>query len=142
MSRSNYSEGIDNWQLIRWRGAVSSALHGKRGQAFLRELLAALDALPEKRLIENSLTADDDDQCGVCALGAVGLARGMDMSEMTEYDGDWDSSNFGISDAMAREIMFINDDGYYFSPRDSDRGKTRFNRVRSWAESHLRGEDQ
>lgn len=33
MSRSGYSEDLDMWDLIRWRGAVKSALRGKRGQA-------------------------------------------------------------------------------------------------------------
>ena len=38
MSRSGYSDDLDNWDLIRWRGQVSSAIRGKRGQGFLREL--------------------------------------------------------------------------------------------------------
>lgn len=50
MSRSGYSDDydFDNWQLIRWRGAVNSAINGRRGQAFLKELLTAIEALPEK----------------------------------------------------------------------------------------------
>jgi hypothetical protein len=46
MSRSGYSDDHSEWDLIRWRGAVASAIRGKRGQAFLRELLVALDAMP------------------------------------------------------------------------------------------------
>lgn len=59
MSRSGYSDDYDgdNWDLIRWRGAVTSAIRGKRGQAFLREALAALDAMPEKQLIAGDLVA-------------------------------------------------------------------------------------
>jgi hypothetical protein len=46
MSRSGYDESCDdNWGLICWRGAVASALRGRRGQAFLRELVDALDAV-------------------------------------------------------------------------------------------------
>jgi hypothetical protein len=37
MSRSGYSDDLENWSLIRWRGAVASAIRGRRGQAFLRE---------------------------------------------------------------------------------------------------------
>lgn len=48
MSRSEYSENLDSWSLIRWRGQVVSAIRGKRGQAFLRELVDALEAMPEK----------------------------------------------------------------------------------------------
>jgi hypothetical protein len=47
MSRSQYIDDCDdNWQLIRWRGMVASAIRGKRGQQFLKDLLAALDAMP------------------------------------------------------------------------------------------------
>jgi hypothetical protein len=43
------------WSHIRWRGAVASAIRGGRGQAFLREMLAAMDAMPVKRLVANEL---------------------------------------------------------------------------------------
>ena len=79
MSRSGYSECVDQWDLIRWRGAVNSAIHGKRGQAFLVELLAALDAMPVKELISEELI---DEEGQVCALGAIGVARGLDMSKL------------------------------------------------------------
>jgi hypothetical protein len=42
---------IDQWASIRWRGAVKSAASGSRGQAFFRDLITALDAMPEKTLI-------------------------------------------------------------------------------------------
>lgn len=61
MSRSGYTEDCDGWDLIRWRGAVASAIRGKRGQAFLREALAALDAMPEKQLISHDLVAFEYD---------------------------------------------------------------------------------
>lgn len=63
MSRSGYSEDYDgdHWDLIRWRGAVASSIRGKRGQAFLREALAALDAMPEKKLITGDLIAFEHD---------------------------------------------------------------------------------
>ena len=61
MSRSGYDDydGCENpeWALIRWRGAVHSALCGKRGQAFLREMALALDEMGEKRLIADELEA-------------------------------------------------------------------------------------
>ena len=55
MSRSGYSDDLETWQLIKWRGQVMSAIRGKRGQKFLRELLAALDAMPKKILITEDL---------------------------------------------------------------------------------------
>ena len=56
MSRSGYTDDFDDqWALIRWRGAVTSAIRGKRGQEFLREMAAAMDAMPEKSLSQKSL---------------------------------------------------------------------------------------
>ena len=76
MSRSGYYDdgGDDLWALICWRGAVKSALRGARGQAFLREMAAALDMMPVKQLIRHELIKDGS----VCAIGAVGRARRLD----------------------------------------------------------------
>jgi hypothetical protein len=84
MSRSGYNDDydLDPWQGIRWRGAVASAIRGRRGQAFLRELLVALDALPEHKLIANELEKDG----AVCALGAVGKARGLALAGLHPDD--------------------------------------------------------
>ena len=63
MSRSDYnSDNYSEWSLIRWRGAVASATRGKRGQSFLRDLLASLDAMPVKRLISDELEDSDNEQ--------------------------------------------------------------------------------
>ena len=56
MSRSGYSDDCENLGL--WRGAVEKSIKGKRGQAFLKEMLVALDSLPEKKLIENDYHLD------------------------------------------------------------------------------------
>ena len=77
MTRSGYTDDCDDWELIRHRGAVKSAIRGKRGQAFLQEMLVALDALPEPVLISEELIDSEGD---VCAIGSVGQARRMDMS--------------------------------------------------------------
>lgn len=102
MSRLGYSNDIDYWSLIRWRGAVASAVRGRRGQAFLREMLASLDALPEHRLI-----AHDGE---VCALGAVGRARGMPMADIDPEDHETVAAKFGVAHALACEVMWINDE--------------------------------
>ena len=52
MSRSGYWEDNDDYLAQgRWRAQVRSANRGKRGQLLLRDMLAALDAMPEKRLV-------------------------------------------------------------------------------------------
>src|SRR5687768_15930996 len=104
MSRSGYVDDMDDqWALIRWRGAVKSAMRGKRGQAFLREMLAAMDALPEKKLVAMELEADGH----VCAIGSVGRARGVDMSAIDPEDYGKVAYTFGIVEPMAQEIVFI-----------------------------------
>lgn len=144
MSRHGYrDDGWDDaegqWQMIRWRGAVTSALRGKKGQAFLRELIAALDALPEKKLITRALV--DHDGCA-CALGAVALARRMELPPMPDPDledydlEEWWECNmptFGIADALEKEIMYENDDG----GRYGETPEMRWQRMRRWAERHL-----
>ena len=39
MSRSGYCDELEQSELAMWRGQVASAIRGKRGQAFLVELL-------------------------------------------------------------------------------------------------------
>ena len=107
MSRSGYSDECDGWELIRWRGAVKSAIRGKRGQQALRDLLAALDALPEKRLAAESLVTEGGE---FCALGALGKARGMDMESIHLQERGDVARAFGISEALAAEIMYENDE--------------------------------
>lgn len=131
MSRSGYSSDIDNWQLIKWGGWVASAIKGKRGQAFLRELIAALDAMPEKRLIDGDLVSEDG--ADVCALGALGKLKGIDMSGLDTYDHEGLGAAFGIAYQLAAEVMFINDDEYrHLDPEG------RWRNVREWAKSNLR----
>jgi hypothetical protein len=107
MSRSGYSDDCDGWALIRWRGAVASAIRGKRGQQALAEILAALDALPEKRLAADSLVSADGE---FCTLGALGRQRGLDMNNIDPDDRETVAAAFGISEALAAEIMFLNDE--------------------------------
>lgn len=72
MSRSGYSVDGDysEWQQIMHRGRVASATRGKRGQAMLRDLLGALDAMPHKRLIAHDLIAAGK----VCAISSLRAA--------------------------------------------------------------------
>ena len=108
MSRHGYTDDCDdNWALIRWRGAVNSAIRGKRGQAALREIACALDALPEKALAAGSLATPDGE---FCTLGALGKVRGIDMNQINLDDREAVAAAFGISEALAAEIMYLNDE--------------------------------
>jgi len=129
MNRSGYSDDFDEWSLIRWRGAVASAFKGKRGQAFLRELLAALDALPEKRLIAEDLM---NEQGEVCAIGAVCKARGIDTTLIDPYCRETVAAAVGIAPAMAAEISYENDEWGDVTPTG------RYARMHKWIESEIR----
>src|SRR5687767_12910323 len=104
MSRSGYCD--DPEHLALWRGAVRSAIRGKRGQAFLREMRDALDAMPVKRLVGGDLVTRERE---VCAIGAVALRRGTDVKSVDIYDAESVASAFGIAHALAAEIEFKND---------------------------------
>ena len=124
MSRSDYDDDASGWSLICWRGAVKSAIRGKRGQAFLVEMLASLDALPQRMLIANDLERGGE----VCAIGAVGKARGIDMTLLDPEDSSTVASVFGISEALAREIVFENDEAQW----RIETPEQRFARMRTW----------
>jgi hypothetical protein len=133
MSRSGYADDYtdDDNSVYLYRGAVESALRGRRGQAFLKEMLAAMDALPEKKLIAHDLEKEG----AVCAIGSVGKARGLDMSKLDPEDPETVAATFGIAPAMAREIVFENDDEWFST--GSETPEHRFERVRRWIESKL-----
>jgi hypothetical protein len=130
MSRSGYSFDYDGDDLVMYRGQVASAIRGRRGQRLLVDLVKALDALPAKRLITEELESEGE----VCALGAVGRLRGVDMSRLDPEDPDAVAGAFDIATQLAREVTYINDE-------EGFRGETpeeRFKRVRAWAEAQIR----
>lgn len=84
MGRSGYSDDNDDpLALGRWRAQVESAMRGKRGQRFFRDLIAALDALPEKKLVKNELETKGG---AVCALGALARLRGVVLTGLDTED--------------------------------------------------------
>lgn len=111
-----------------WRANLAREIKGKRGQAFLRELLAALEALPEKRLVSNALAAKGT----VCALGSLALKRRTDAGESSDvviddlskvivdhehedWDGDemsdWAEAVLACPSHLAWYIPYENDTG-------------------------------
>jgi hypothetical protein len=128
VSRAGYSDNINQWALIRWRGQVASAIKGKRGQAFLRELIDALDAMPDKSLIAHDL----ENEGNVCAIGSVGVRRGVDMTALDPEDPDTIAGTFGIAQQMVREIEYMNDEALW-SPTPEERWEY----MRRWAEANI-----
>lgn len=131
MSRCGYSDDLDPWQLIKWRGQVASALRGKRGQAFLNALRDALDAMPEKQLIANDLQATE----GVCALGSIGKARGLDLAAIDPEDEDHHkqlAGAFDVAHQLIQEVEFMNDEGVY-----RETPAQRWDRMRRWVDQNV-----
>ncbi len=148
MSRSGYSDNLDERALNLWRGTVDQATRGKRGQALLRAMLAALDAMPVKRLIAGDLVrygSPDfpDGEC--CALGAVAMARDIDVSEVEPTDRDDVAACFNIAPALAAEIAYVNDDsddrydrvGGAWVRRPPETPEQRWTRVRAWVATQI-----
>jgi hypothetical protein len=147
MSRSGYSDDCDlddTFQFIRWAGAVAAATKGFRGQAMLQRLRRALDAMPVKELHRNRLV--DTYGC-VCTLGAVLLHDGITPPVMSEKnDDDYEDDDYNdeivdivahelnIAPALAREIMYQNDDCARCYPEPP---AYRWVRMRRWVESQI-----
>ncbi len=133
MSRSGYSDDCDdNLAMGRYIATRNKAMRGKRGQAFLKELLAVLDAMPVKEPVKEELVEGYDPYLialeatppryffnepnpqpfsgAVCALGAVGQTRGIAMTHLDPEEPAMVAQAFGITETMAREIVYANDE--------------------------------
>jgi hypothetical protein len=169
MSRSGYTDDNDDpLAQGRWRQVVKRSLEGARGQALLRELVEALDAMEDKRLYPGSFATADGE---FCALGALAAKRGTktdDLGDDYECDTAQVGQRFGIAPAMAAEIMYLNDeyavDGwkwvdvvicgpmppYHFPPyghkrhersvrvHNDNHPRERWERMRAWAVENLK----
>ena len=177
MSRSGYTDDCDDYLAMgRAIATRNKAMRGKRGQAFLSEMLTVLDAMPVKELVREALVDGYDPYliaieatpprsfwreeepkpfCGVCALGAVGQARGLAMAHLDPHEPEMVAAAFGITATMAREVVYENDDGGrarreelfgpwplrdYSSPRFLSFPETaaeRWARMRKWVEAQI-----
>lgn len=113
MSRSGYTDYDDgDYTLALYRGRVASATRGKRGQKMLRELLAALDAMPVKEL--HAEVFDDPDEGKVCALGVLARAKDIDTTELDpedSYAAEVLAGKLDVADCLTREVIYENDEG-------------------------------
>jgi hypothetical protein len=129
MSRSGYSDGMENWALIRWRGQVASAIRGKRGQQLFKELAEALDAMPEKKLIAHELKCE----AGYCALGVVGEKRGLNLDLIDPKQPEAVAEHFNIASQLCKEIVFQNDEAcQYRTPEE------RWQFMRTWVQDQIK----
>lgn len=142
----DYEESFNN-EAALYAANTRRALKGKRGQAFLKEMEAALVALPEKRLIEGAVCVEGQ----VCAIGALALKRQMDAGKDIKAALDWleeeappqeegnaeETANFalhhlGVMERLAFKMAHINDDGGY-----KETPEQRYERVLKWIRSKI-----
>lgn len=137
MSRHGYSDfydSDDNGAL--YRGRVERVITSIRGQAFMREMVACLDAMPVKQLAAEVFVEPDpyadDGALQVCAMGAVALARGIDTTGLSEAEPMYVADALGIHEILAAEIAYMNDE--WFDRVDAN---VRHARMRDWAASQI-----
>lgn len=130
MGRSGFYEMDGEDPLAEGRSLAHqrSAMYGKRGQRLLRDLIAALDAMPEKRLVSDVLVEKDSGE--VCALGCLGKARGLPIETLDPEKHDELAKAFDVSETLIQLVEWTNDE-YAKTPED------RWRQVRAWAESEL-----
>ena len=136
MTRSGYTDDWDSESIGRlnlYRGAVERAVKGKRGQELLRDLVEALDSLPEKRLITSEL---EDGLGSYCALGAVAHHRGVDVSDLDPYDDiDVLAKRLDVAESMVREVVHLNDEVVWDIGAEAQ--SKRWHYMRRWAEREV-----
>lgn len=130
---------------------VERSLKGKKGQAALQKVEAALLAMPQKRLITDVLETAEGE---VCALGALAKHMQVAIPEPTVPDyNEWEENEsyedlikfaveqLGIPRLVAFRVIEVNDntqyrflggrDRHYYTPEE------RYEKVLAWVRKRL-----
>lgn len=152
-----FSDGDEEYpgQWWLWEQALYRAVNGRRGQQVLRDLERALLDLPEKQLIDGSLS----DGKGVCAVGAYVAQKRVEageerdevlrllnlMAPSSEAWGpdDWEAEQATIDEGQAAgmqltlavTIASLNDEYYPVTPEQ------RYERVLEWVQKRILPEE-
>lgn len=151
--RINYSEDEDfNNQALLWEANQERCIRGRKGQAALYELEAALLALPEKRLITDELENAAGD---VCAIGALARFKGKDNPRVVYDSGQPTLANgeilpdeveeatldtareLGVPRLVALAVVRENDDDNYYPIATTP--EQRYEKVLGWTREALSG---
>jgi hypothetical protein len=87
--------------------------------------------MPDKRLVAHELQTDGGE---FCALGVLGSARGIDLRSVDPEDAKTVANLFDIAPALAREIVYENDE----AGRYNETPERRWERMRSWVAKQIR----
>lgn len=135
MSRSGYMGDLDDLDLehsdlIQYRGRVASATRGARGQAMLRELLEALDAMPAKELIQDDLVGRETGAC--CTIGALLVHKEVPDPWKYHEDNEKLADELDVDECLVAEIEYENDEFYRLEgPAE------RWERMRKWVANQI-----
>lgn len=121
MSRVSDYDDYDPLDAGRWEHNLTAALNGKKGQVALREIEAALLALPEPKLAYETFCKVEDGQVSACVLGVYARHKGITPPEdlngdefgpsPAEESADWARANLGLVFTLAYTLVDINDTG-------------------------------
>lgn len=154
--RINEEEDHPN-QGALWEANMERSLKGRKGQVALRELEAALLALPDERLIANDTV---DTQGAVCSIAALAKYRGyegsLELPQMAGLDDDWENESgdkffdeyeyeeavenammkvagdLGVPRMVAFAIIYENDDCAWRDPTPEQRYEHMLKWTRRW----------
>lgn len=153
MSRVVYNEDEPSAPYEFQEQAIRNAINGRRGQAALRLLIRALDAMPQRRIIDDWLIKDGDvctvgamvlQQCieaGASREGALGYLMGEQDRLNREASWDWTdivtlaNEQLDIARFMGFEIVELTDE---WTKRSTP--EQRWQYVRDWAVKNLKDE--
>jgi len=147
----NEDEDFNNQSLL-WEANQERCIRGRKGQAALRELEAALLALPEKRLITDELENARGD---VCAIGALVRFKGKENPMIGDSFGGAEDNltinadeieratidlaqELGVPRLVALAVVRENDEDHYYYPATIT-PEQRYERMLKWVQQALSG---
>ena len=125
-----------------WQANCRRSRRGKKGQAVLREIEAALVAMPDK-LIHKDVFVEANGE--TCAIGALAIQRRVQSGEsrkeaaeslsmLCPYDTEEHGVDLGFPRMVAWSIAVENDDDRRTTPEE------RYNRMLAWVRGELLSE--
>ena len=149
MSRITYAEPNSLEEELRcwaFEGNMARAIKGKKGQRILKELEAALLALPKKRLISDQFATPEGDVCAWAALLlsrtlAAGASRQEAMGAM-EKQIDFEPNGWNAISGPSQVLKICVPLVWAIVERNEEyRGKTpeeTYERVLNWVQSNIK----
>ena len=138
---NDWADGNGDLDRGRWERNTRATIESKRGQTVLRELEAALVALPGKQLACGTFAErDESGHVNVCVLGAYALHKGVTTEGAYHFDdademAGWATRKDGLAMAytLAWNLIERNDEIY-----DLHTPEQRYERMLAWVRSQIK----